>query len=383
MSRAWDVVVIGAGSVGTPAAMCIAEKGLSVLCIDPGASSGQGSNKCAIGGIRATHSEPAKVRLCLDSLETFSGWRGAHGDDIAWVRGGYTYVAYDDEVEKLLKDMLPVQKAAGLDIGWLGPEGISSIVPGIRMDGLRGGTFSPGDGSASPMSSSSAFFRMAVSHGAEFRFRESVTGFESSGSGVTAVITDRGSYACGAVINCAGANAREIGAFLGQDIPVFPDLHEAGVTEPAARFFEPMVVDIRKAPGSSNYYFYQHETGQVVFCITPDPPILGTYREETSGFLPLVARRMVDLYPRLANLKGRRTWRGCYPQTPDGSPIVARMDPGNCYSAVGMCGQGFMLGPGVGALLSRMITGSLLPGDGEVLQALRPDRPWGGQEALK
>jgi hypothetical protein len=31
---------------------------------------------------------------------------------------------------------------------------------------------------------------------------------------------------------------------------------------------------------------------------------------------------MVHLLPRLKNLRVRRTWRGLYPMTPDGSPIV-------------------------------------------------------------
>ena len=46
------------------------------------------------------------------------------------------------------------------------------------------------------------------------------------------------------------------------DAPVHPDSHEAGITEPVAPFLRPMVVDIRPAPGSKNYYFYQHKPGQ-------------------------------------------------------------------------------------------------------------------------
>lgn len=382
-SGTWDVVIAGAGSVGTPAAMYLAGEGLSVLCLDPEASAGQGNNKCAIGGIRATHSEPAKVRLCLESLDVFSSWKERYGDDIGWARGGYAYVAYDGKTEALLKGMLPKQKAAGLEIDWVDAESIRRIVPGIRADHLTGGTWSPHDGSASPMSSCYAFCRRAKALGAEFRFRERVTGLEMTDSRLTAVVTDKGTYPCGAFLNCAGSRARQIGAMAGIELPVFPDSHEGGVTEPVKPFFTPMVVDIRKAPGSANYYFYQHETGQVVFCITPDPPILGTSREETSEFLPLVAKRMVGLYPRLANLKVRRTWRGCYPQTPDGSPMVGRAGPGNSYLAVGMCGQGFMLGPGVGGLISRLIAGCAAAGDEMVLSALRADRPWSSQEALK
>jgi len=145
-----------------------------------------------------------------------------------------------------------------------------------------------------------------------------------------------------------------------------------------------MVVDIRPAPGSKNYYFYQHATGAVVFCITPAPPIVGTDRRETSAFLPMIAPRMVDLMPKLANIKVRRTWRGLYPMTPDGFPIVgwARELEGYIY-AVGMCGQGYMLGPGVGALLARMVQGTLTPEDDEILEELSPYREFGGEERLK
>jgi sarcosine oxidase subunit beta len=170
----------------------------------------------------------------------------------------------------------------------------------------------------------------------------------------------------------------------GLDVPVAPDSHEAGITEPVARFLEPMVVDIRPTQGSKNYYFYQHGPGPVVFCITPEPPSVGTDRRETSVFLPMIARRMVDLMPKLTNIKVRRTWRGLYPMTPDGHPIVGRaQEPEGYINAVGMCGQGYMLGPGMGALLARTVQKTLSREDEEVLEELSPDRQFGGEEKLK
>ncbi len=112
-----------------------------------------------------------------------------------------------------------------------------------------------------------------------------------------------------------GERSRSLGqhhvdALVGAGFLVTPDSHEAGITEPVAPFLKPMVVDIRPAQGSSACYFYQLTTGQVVFCLTPDPPIVGFDRRETSAFLPLIAQRMVALMPTLANLRVRRTWRG-------------------------------------------------------------------------
>ncbi len=313
--KSYDSIIIGAGSVGTPMAMSLAEKGVSVLCIDSAPSAGQGNNKCAIGGARATHSEPAKVALGLRSLEVFRTWKEMYGDEISWYQGGYTYVAYDEETMNLFRGNVPIQQKAGLNIRIVDTAEMESLVPGINPEDLLGGTWSPFDGSASPMQSCYAFQGRAEELGAEFVFNETVTGLGIDGNRVISVTTDKDIYSCGTVVNCAGSFAAPVGRMAGIELPVFPESHEAGVTEPVERLFDPMVVDIRKAPGSANYYFYQHDTGQVVFCITPDPPIPGTDIDERSEFLPLVAARMVDLYPRLANLKVRRTWRGIYPMT--------------------------------------------------------------------
>ena len=377
----YDVIVIGSGSVGTPAAMSLAGRGVNTLVIDSAKSAGQGNNKCAIGGIRATHSDPAKVALSLHSLKTFSTWEKNHGESIGWHMGGYTFVAYSEAIAESLKQMIPAQQKAGLNIKWCDPEEIAEIVPGIRTEGLLGGTFSPEDGSASPMESAYAFHRQAVKEGAEFRFGETVTSIEKNEC--YTVVTDKGSYSSAKVINCAGSFGREIGAMLNVDLPVYPDMHEAGITEPVKRFFDPMVVDISRAVGSANYYFYQYSSGQIVFCITPDPPLLGTGTEETSVFLPQVARRMVKLYPKLANVKVRRTWRGCYPQTPDGSPIIGEVGPDGFLVAVGMCGQGYMLGPGVGEVLARIVVGASTEEDLMVLDSMKLDREFSGTEALK
>lgn len=379
-----DVVIIGAGSVGAPAAMALAEAGRKVLVVDARPSVGQGSNKAAIGGVRATHSDPAKIRLNLRSLEILSSWQERHGDDIEWHRGGYVFVAYREQEERALKDLLAVQRSYGLDIGWLDAPALLEVVPDLLRRDLRGGTFSPSDGHCSPLLALHAFYERARRLGATFHFNERVTAVEASGGRVRGVVTDRGRYGADVVINTAGAWAREVGALSGLDVPVRPDEHEAGITEPVAHFLDPLVVDIRPGPGSANAYFFQHRTGQVIFCLTPSPLQWGDDTRETSGFLPMAAQRLLAVMPRLASLRVRRTWRGLYPMTPDGSPLVGwSREPEGYLLAVGMCGQGFMLGPGLGELIARMVCGSLDAGDAEILERMSPYRAFAGQERLK
>ncbi len=383
-NQTYDTIIIGAGSVGTPLAWQLAEAGQKVLVLEQFASAGQGSNKAAIGGIRATHSDPAKIQISLKSIEIFSHWKETYGDDLGWEQGGYSFVAYRPQEEQTLKELLVTQKKYGLDIDWYDAPAFREIIPALNPDGLIGGTFSPGDGSASPMLSALAFERQAKAHGAEFRYKETVTSFQQENGRVTGVTTDQGAYQAGMVVNAAGPWGREVAALAGVEVPVNPDSHEGGITEPVAHFLRPMVVDIHPTVDSSNYYFYQHHTGQIIFCITPNPPILGTDRHETSVFLPQVAKRMLGIMPCLKNLKVRRTWRGMYPMTPDGAPIVGEVDGlAGYFNAVGMCGQGYMLGPGLAVFIRQWLTGEGAEQAREVLAPLSLYRDFGKKEKLK
>ncbi|HOZ01303.1 MAG TPA: FAD-dependent oxidoreductase [Candidatus Syntrophosphaera sp.] len=382
MSKTYDIIVIGGGSIGMPAALELARKGQKVLVIESESAVGQQNNKKAIGGIRATHSDYGKISVCQRSIEIMSAWKENWGDDIGWMSNGYSYPAYTDEDKKTLQDLMQIQLGFGLNIRWVSPEEYNELVPGINMDGLLGSTYSPEDGSCSPLLMGSSYLFHAQKNGVEIHHSEQVIGFQMAGKRIDTVLTDQGSYSAGTVINAAGNHAREIGAMAGLDLPVFPDNHEAGITEPVARFMGPMVVDMRKRPGSANFYFYQNHEGQVVFCVTPDPPILGIDSRSTSEYLPLVSKRLLEIYPRLRYLKVRRTWRGQYPMTPDGFPIVGRAGE-NLINAVGMCGQGFMLGPGMAELLARICLDELTESDLRVLRSFDPARDFSGMEAFK
>ncbi len=352
----FDILIIGAGSIGVPAAYYLAKKGLRVGAIEKLPSEGRGQNRAAIGGIRATHSDPAKIKICQLTIELMNSFEKEHNIDIDWISGGYLFPVYDEILEGKLKKLLSIQKNFNLNIDWISPAEVEELVPGINPANLRGGTFSPEDGSASPLKLSGAYLKLAKEQKAEFFFNEEVTGFKIQNNKIVEIETNKNKYSADIIINAAGGDAKEIGSLSGISIPVNPDCHEAGITEPVKPFFKPMVVDIRQDENSANYYFYQNKEGQVVFCITPKPAILGKDIDNTSEFLPLVVKRMLKLYPRLRNLRIRRTWRGLYPMTPDGFPIVGwTKEISNMFLAVGMCGQGFMLGPGLGKIISEIL----------------------------
>ena len=215
-------------------------------------------------------------------------------------------------------------------------------------------------------------------------FKETVSSIIVEDGKVVGVNTDKDTYFAPVIVDAAGGYSRELVRTAGTDIPVVPDSHEGAITEPVEQFFTSMVVDLRPGPGSKNYYFYQNRHGQFVFCITPDPPLIGTDKNETSIFLPQVARRMVNLLPKLKNIRVRRVWRGLYPMSPDGSPLVGwNKDVEGLFHMSGMCGQGYMLGPGLGEVGARTIAGKNTENDRVVLEGFDPYRKFKGEETLK
>ena len=384
----YDVIVVGGGSVGVPSAHELSRRGLSVLVLERRPAVGQGDNKAAIGGVRATHSDPAKILLCTRTLAAVSSWKERHGDDIGWKPGGYCFPVYEQGLERTLRGLFPIQHKFGLKNDWIDPDAVAELVPGIQRQALRGATYSPDDGQVSPLLLPVVLMRHAVRARAELRVNERVTGYLFDGARIAGVKTDKGTYHAPRVVLAAGADAAAHGELLGLEIPVLPDAHEAGITAPVEHFIKPLVVDMR--PGldgkTANFYFGQNHEGQIIFCYTPSELFVGTDRESQSEFLPILARRMISLVPRLRHLLVRRVWRGCYPMTPDGVPIISNVEqvPGLTL-AVGMCGQGFMLGIGVGQEVAGLVMDGehQLPPEAAAPVSFQRDFGAGGTEALK
>ena len=387
-NNCYDVIVIGAGSVGVPAALYLAEKGLKVLCIDKHSSPGQGQNKAAIGGVRATHSDPGKIKICQQTIDIFSNWEEEYGVTVGWKRGGYCFPVYRDDEAGILKNILPVQKKYKLHIDWVDADTIKQVVPGINQEGLIGGTYSPDDGQISPLRAAMAMEKAARAAGAVFLYRSRVIDFVVENESIKGVRTEKNMFYCDSVVNAAGADAAELSRKLGLDIPIIPDSHEAGVSAPVADFLNPLVVDLR--PGedgmSSNFYFGQNHENALVFCYTPNPLKPGMNRYSTSEFMPVIAKRLTALIPKLRNLRIRRLWRGLYPMTPDGVAIIGKSQKiNNLYFGVGMCGQGLMMGPGTGKNIASLIADGRPEMSEEIFADFSPLRDFysGKKESLK
>lgn len=375
-----DVIVIGAGSIGVPTALAIAEKGYRVRVIERNMGPGLALNSKAIGGVRATHSSQAKAYLCQDSITIYSTWQQRTNEDIGWYRGGYLFPSYTSEDTLSLTEIGRDLKNHGLSANWLTPDQMQHVFPWIKASNLAGGLHSPMDGRANPKLANAAFYRACLNLGVQFNFNEKVTAFKFDTGSIESVVTNMGEYHTQYAIIAAGAFANEVGNLAKISIPLMLEPHTAGnVSITPKETLDPLVIDLRSSPGTAMFYFFQNKAGDLTFTIDPNKPL-----RDPALLNQILEVRFKMLFHNTIRNKLFEYWSGVYPMTPDGTPIIGSApNIKGLLVAVGMGGQGFMLGPGVGRLLARIVDGSTTPADKKIIEELAITRRFAQKEKLK
>src|SRR5438132_285449 len=149
MASRTDVAVIGAGVIGLSCARELAGAGLDVTVLEAAPAVGRGSSALANGGVRAQFTTEINIAFSrfsiveLETLERTVGGLGLH-------QTGYLMMAGAEASERRLRDAAELQRRLGVETRWLEPDEIASMVPFVRIEGIRGGTFHARDGSVDP-----------------------------------------------------------------------------------------------------------------------------------------------------------------------------------------------------------------------------------------
>jgi len=351
-----DVIIIGAGIVGSSIAYHLTEAGCrNITVLERETSQGKGSTGKSMGGVRAQFATPINIQMSLYSLPFFSDFEEATGHPSGYRPQGYLFVATRQSHLDYLRDNYSRQTALGLkSVQLLSAGDVVRIAPELRSDDILGGSFCSIDGFVDPYSVMNGFMARGMERGVRLMRDTEATGIEKDAAGVRGVQTTRGFVAGRVVVNAAGAWAGLVAKLAGVDLPVEPLRRMLVPTEPFDRISHksPMVVDM--ATG-----FHYRPEGLGLLLAWNDPNETPGFKTNFDpAFIEKILARGVDRVPCLEEVEvnPRRPWAGLYEMTPDHHPVLGRVTeiPG-LFLANGFSGHGVMHSPATGKITADLI----------------------------
>lgn len=354
MKRQAEVVVIGGGVIGTSIAYHLARAGVRDVVLVERDELAAGSTSKAAGGVRAQFSDGLNVQLGARSLEAFDRFEEDTGYDIGLHRVGYLFLLSTPEDVASFETGVRLQNSLDVPSRMIDPAEARRLSPLISTEGLLAAAYSPDDGHCTPEAVVHGYASAARAHGATILRHTDVTGIETHGDTITAVVTTLGRIDTNTVICAAGAWSRAIGAMAGVDLPVQPLRRQIAVTEPVSGLppMLPMTIDF-----STSLYFHTEGPGLLVGMSDPDERP-GYATDTHDRWIPRLADAMRRRAPDLLALRRTGGWAGLYENTPDHNALIGEATSVSRFLyATGFSGHGFLQGPAVGEVVRDLYLG--------------------------
>lgn len=347
-----DVIVIGAGIIGSACAFRLAEQGLRVTLLERCDRTGEGSTGRSGAGVRTQFSEEVNVRLSWESIQEYRDFQERFGRDSGYRPNGYLFLvpeaAWADQLAGLA-----VQRRVGAPVEVLDPADAQALVPFCR-EGVYRCTYGPQDGYIDPLAVMRAYLDLAAERGARLHCGAAVEHLAYR-EGAWQVQTPQGSFSAPLIVNAAGAWAGEVARRAGLEVPVQPVKRSVYRTRRGnGTPSYPLTVDV-----ASNFWLRGHGHSLIFTISRPDQPP-GFHEGIDWDWLSPVRAVGQRRFPWLAELDldpGGSFW-GYYEVTPDGSPVLGPL-PGvpGWLNACGFSGHGVQQAAAVGRVIAAQALG--------------------------
>ncbi|PZQ47582.1 MAG: hypothetical protein DI556_17205 [Rhodovulum sulfidophilum] len=375
MSARPDVVVAGAGIIGTMIAWHLARAGARVTLADPApaAASAPTATWASAGGLRRQGRSAADQPLTLRAGARWPGLAEELGADLEAGFGGHLHIAERESELPALRARLAADRAAGIDIRWLEGADLRAVAPELTPRAVAG-VWTPGDGQAHPGRVARAALDAFRGLGGAVRLGAPVA-LARSGDGVAGVMVGGAPLDAGLVIVAAGAWSAGLVAPLGLALPLRWRALTMLVSDPAPRdILGPTVTGVGR-----NLSLKQLRSGQFMLGGRwyAEPTGAGLAARPVDAHVAAQWSEGVAVLPRLAGLKLNQSWAGAEAQSPDGDPLIGRTRIPGLYLACGFSNHGFQISPAVGEAVAEDVAG----GGPKLLAPFDPHRLDGGDPA--
>lgn len=394
-----DIVIIGAGIVGTCAAYYLARRGVKVVLVEKSRPGAEQSSR-NWGWCRQQNRDARELPMATRSLALWDELAAEIGPSLGFRRSGLLYLSNNEaEIEgwarwrdfartqNVITHMLTAEEAAERG----------------RATGKswKGGVFSPTDGIADPASAVPLIAKAVETHGGRVLQNCAVRGLELSGGRVCGVVTERGTIRTKTAVMAGGAWASSFCRQLGIRFPQasvrasilsvseaagIPDaLHTARVSLTARKGGHTLAISGRARVDPTAQMLRFGTTFIPMFLKRHKSLAIGGFEGLRSGHeslsrwrldreTPMERMRILDpkpdqsqiretlarareLIPALNQSEVTAAWAGYIDSTPDGVPAIGETQIPGFVLAAGFSGHGFGIGTGAGEMIADIVMG--------------------------
>lgn len=372
MNKTYDVMVLGAGAIGSSVAYHLTKKGLKVALVERGDIASGTSSHCDAVALICDKNPGIDTKMGYASILRYLELQEELSYDFEFHQRGCLYVCETEAEMEAAKGYVKDQTADGYDMRMLDAQEIFDMEPYLARD-LIGGFWSEPDCSMNPYKLCFAYVDAAVRMGMDILTHHEVKDILMENGKVAGVVTDCGTYKTEKVVNCGGVWAPALGNMVGIDIPIKP---RKGIVMISERSFPICNQKIQEFGYMMSKFedieFTRNvservERNNVAMVIEPteaDNFLLGGNREfrgynidSEIEVMQAVAERGIRFFPIMKEMNCIRTYSGLRPWVVDHLPIVSAVDtvPGY-YIAAGHEGDGISMSAITGKLMSQLMT---------------------------
>ncbi|MDX1420907.1 MAG: glycine oxidase ThiO [Rubricoccaceae bacterium] len=369
MTRAVEVVVVGAGLVGLGIAWRLVQGGHRVALYDRGAA-GRGASWAAAGmlspAVELGFEEPALYRLMVESRRRWPAFAAelerASGTPVGYDATGTLVAATDRDEVEALRRRFRFQQEEGASVEWLAGFEAAEREP-LLSPRLPAAVLAPGDHQVDNRAVVEGLASV-LRRDADLHEHAPVRSVVPDPEEPSVVLADGSRVPARVVVLAAGAWVREV---------------EGLAPRPPVRPVKGQMLALRMGPSlrlrhvvrGPRAYLAPKADGRLIVGATVEEQ--GFDADVTGGGLYRLLEGAVELVPAVEEWAYESAWAGFRPAARDGAPLLGPVAPG-VVLATGHYRHGVLLAPVTADEVAREVE-ALLAGSGETSPWLAPFSP--------
>lgn len=359
-----SVVIIGGGVMGCSLAYHLCKEGQTdVILLEKGELT-SGSTWHAAGQITHSVSHYGLAKMAAYGTQLYPQLEQETGQSCSWHGCGSLRVAYEQAEVDWLHYTQSIGHGFGHEMEIIDHDRIRELHPFYNLDGIKAALHTTGDGHVDPAGVAFAMAKGARMMGGQVIRHNRATNITTLKNGEFIVHTEQGDIRAERVVNAGGTYARQIGEWVGLDLPIANMLHHYLITDTVTEFQDldyelPVVRDDRQVSG---YIRMEQKSGLIGIYEKANATSIwdhGTpwasenelFEADYERIMPWLENAM-ERMPIFAELGIKRVVHGAITHPPDGNMLLGPSGLDNFWLC---CGSqvGIAWGPGAGKYLAQ------------------------------